>query len=120
MVAMGSLATTIQNLPAAQLRGRYQSALSTMARYRAKAEEGAERGVTAAVGVVSAAGAGVLQAKMPLIPGTEIPTDAAVGLALGVGSVLNMFGKRNDMAMVAAIAMIAPTIATNVKQRLEG
>lgn len=115
---MGSLAT-INQLGAAELRSRYANTLSAMARYRAKAEEGAERGVTAAVGVSAAAISGVLQAKLPTIPGTEIPTDAAAGLALGVGSVLGMFGKRNDLAMVAAVAMLAPAISQNVKERLE-
>jgi hypothetical protein len=114
---MGSLAK-ISSLSAPELRSRYASAVGTMARYRAKAEEGAERGVTAAVGVSAAALGGVLQAKMPVIPGTEIPSDAAAGLALGVGSVLGMFGKRNDLVMTAAIALLASPIAQNVRERL--
>lgn len=93
----------------------YGSRLKSMS---AKAEESAERVTHLAVGVLAAGTSGALRAKVPTIPGTEIPTDAAAGLACAGGAVLGLFGKRNDVAMVAGIALISPWISEQAQQRL--
>jgi hypothetical protein len=84
----------------------------------AKSEEAAERVTHLAVGLGGSAMAGALRAKVPTIPGTEIPSDAAAGAALAIGSVLGIFGKRADVAMVGGIGLMGPWIAEQVETRL--
>lgn len=108
----------IQVASLSDARAKLASYGTRMKNIAAKSEEAAERVTHLAVGISGSAVAGALRAKVPTVPGTEIPTDAAAGAALAVGSVLGLFGKRADVAMVAGIGLMGPWVAEQVESRL--
>jgi len=115
---MSTALATVQEKPKSEL-------VQQVMRYRnslAKAREHTRRAGHVAVGQVCAAAggatAGALAAKLPVIPKTNIPTDAALGVALGLGVALDMFDGANDYVNAFAMGLLGAAAARETQKFL--
>lgn len=95
---------------------RYESMRSALRRVR---EDTKHAGRVGTSGILTAAGgamAGFTAVKFPVIPGTSIPTDAALGVALLTGAALDMFEGVNDQVASFAGGLLAVATAREVQQ----
>ena len=94
---------------------RYKNRLANL---REEAKHATRTGVGALVVVGGGAAAGALQAKLPYLPGTQIPTAAAVGAALVTAAMTGMLEDQSDHVASFGAGMLAAITARETEKML--
>lgn len=97
---------------------KYNRLKTTLAHYKDDAKKAAKLGIQSTLVVGGGAAAGVLQAKMPFLPRTAVPTAGAVGsgmIALAMAGVLDEHA--DNVALVGA-GMLAAIAARETEKLL--
>jgi len=89
-----------------------------LARVREQAKKTAKLGTQGVLMAAGGAGAGALRAKLPNIPGTSIPTDMAVGVALTTLAAFDAFDGVNEEVLAIGGGMLAVATARIVEDAL--
>lgn len=89
---------------------------SQMANMREQAKHATRVGTESLLVVAGGAAAGALQAKLPFLPGTQIPTAAAVGVALVAGAMSGMLDDQADNAACLGAGMLAALAAKETEK----
>jgi hypothetical protein len=92
---------------------------SRMANMKKEAKEAARQTRNSAMTVVGGAAAGALAAKYPTIGDTEVPTAAALGVALVGLSVTGMLDEYGDEMNGLGSGMLAAVAAQEVQKAIE-
>jgi hypothetical protein len=88
---------------------------ASLKRVKEQAKNTTRRGISAGATLIGAAGAGFLDAKMPSVGSSTLPTSAIVGLgALGVG-LLGLLDEHSDHLVVAGAGMLSPYVRDEAK-----
>lgn len=99
-----------------EILNRYRSQIQ---RVKAEAERVADVGVSSVVTVAGGAASGVLAAKLPIVPGTSIPSDIALGVACVVGAMVGVGGKNNEHLASFGAGMLAVRAAAETGKMLK-
>jgi hypothetical protein len=99
-----------------EMISRYRNQIQ---RVKQEAERVADVGVSSVVTVAGGAAAGVLAAKMAKVPGTEIPSDVALGAACILGAMLGVGGKNNDHLASFGSGVLAVRAATEAAKMVK-
>jgi len=75
-------------------------------------------GVTSLVVVGGGAAAGLIQGKLPLLPGTNVPTAAAVGTALVAAAMTGMLDDQSDNVAAFGSGMLAAIAARETERMM--
>ena len=86
---------------------------------REDAKHATKIGVGSLVVVGGGAAAGVIQAKMPYLPGTNVPTAAAVGSALVAAAMTGMLDDQSDHVANLGAGMLAAIAAKETERMLK-
>jgi len=76
-------------------------------------------GVTSLVVVGGGAAAGLMQGKLPMLPGTNVPTAAAVGTALVAAAMTGMLDDQSDNVAAFGSGMLAAIAARETERMLK-
>jgi hypothetical protein len=90
-----------------------------LASMREEAKAAAKTGVTSLVIVGGGAAAGAIQAKFPFLPGTSVPTAAAVGTALVAAAMTGMLEDQTDHVASFGAGMLAAIAAKETEKVLK-
>lgn len=115
---MSTALSTVQEMPKSQLA---QALVRARALQKAAREHTKQMGRVMVAQVLAGAGgatAGFLAVKFPLIPRTQIPTDVALGAALGLGAALDMFDGANDYVGAFAMGLVGAAAARETQKLL--
>lgn len=99
-----------------EMLSRYRNQIQ---RVKQEAERVADVGVSSVITVAGGAASGVLAAKLPKIPGTEIPSDVAIGAGCILGAMLGVGGKNNDHLASFGSGMLAVRAATEAAKMVK-
>lgn len=83
---------------------------------RADAKHASKVGIGSLVVVGGGAAAGVIQAKMPYLPGTTVPTAAAVGSALVAAAMTGLLDEQSDNVAAFGSGMLAALAAREAEK----
>jgi hypothetical protein len=78
-----------------------------LAKAKEQTEEATRKGVLIAAGTAGGFLSGYLSVKMPVVPGTMFPTDAAGAIVAGALALFDAGGKFNDALLAGSIGMAA-------------
>lgn len=92
---------------------RFKNQLANM---RAEAKHVAKVGTSAVLTVAGGGLAGAIQAKMPFLPGTQVPTAAAIGFGLVALSMSGMLDEQGDAAADIGAGMLAALAAREAER----
>lgn len=92
---------------------------SRLASMREDAKHATRVGVGSLVVVGGGAAAGVITAKMPFLPGTQVPTAAAVGSALVAAAMTGMLDDQSDNLAALGAGMLAAIAARETEKMLK-
>ena len=95
---------------------RLKARLSSM---KEDAKHATKIGVGSLVIVGGGAAAGVIAAKMPYLPGTNVPTAAAVGSALVAAAMTGMLDEQSDNVANLGAGMLAAIAARETERMLK-
>ena len=90
-----------------------------LAGMREDAKHATKVGVQSLVVVGGGAAAGVISAKMPYLPGTQVPTAAAVGTALVAAAMTGMLDDQSDNVASLGAGMLAAIAARETERMLK-
>lgn len=90
-----------------------------LANMRAEAKHVAKVGTSSVLVVAGGGLAGAIQSKMPFLPGTQVPTAAAVGLGLVALAMSGMLDEQGDAAADIGSGMLA-ALAAREAERIVG
>lgn len=99
-----------------EMLSRYRNQIQ---RVKQEAERVADVGVASVVTITGGAAGGVLTAKFPKIPGTEIPSDVAVGATCILGAMLGVGGKNNEHLANFGSGMLAVRAAVEAAKMVK-
>lgn len=99
------------NLTISSAKEKLERLRSQMANMREQAKHATRVGTESLLVVAGGAAAGALEAKLPFLPGTQIPTAAAVGVALVAGAMSGMLDDQADNAAMLGAGMLAALAA---------
>lgn len=85
---------------------------------KAKGREVARQGTSSVMTVAGGVAAGVLAAKLPLIPNTNLPSDAVVGTALVGLGLAGMAGEFDDQVIATGSGMLAVAAARETQKAM--
>lgn len=94
---------------------RYKSRLANL---KEEAKHASRTGVQSLVIVGGGAAAGALASKMPYLPGTSVPTSAAVGAALVTAAMTGMLDDQSDNVAFFGAGMLAALAARETEKML--
>lgn len=94
---------------------RYKSRLANL---REEAKHATRTGVQSLVIVGGGAAAGALAAKMPYLPGTQVPTAAALGAGLVTAAMTGMLEDQSDNIAFFGAGMLAAIAARETEKML--
>lgn len=94
---------------------RIQSQLQNVKR---EAQRVTDVGVTSVVTVAGGAASGVLAAKMPVLPGTNVPSDLALGIGCVGLAMMGAGGKNNEHLCSFGSGLLAVKAAKEVEKAL--
>jgi hypothetical protein len=100
-------------------RASFDRLKSRLASVRNEAKHATKIGVTSLVVVGGGAAAGAITAKMPVLPGTNVPTAAAVGSALIAAAMTGMLDDQSDNAAAIGAGMLAAIAARQTELMLK-
>lgn len=83
---------------------------------RADAKHASKVGIGSLVVVGGGAACGVIQAKMPFLPGTQVPTSAALGTALVAAAMSGMLDEQSDNVAAFGSGMLAALAAKEAEK----
>ena len=92
---------------------------SRLASVREDAKHATKVGVQSLVVVGGGAAAGLIQGKMPVLPGTNVPTAAAVGTALVAAAMTGMLDDQSDNVAAFGSGMLAAIAAREAERMLK-
>lgn len=95
---------------------RIQNQLQNVKR---EAQRVTEVGVTSVVTVAGGAAAGVCAAKMPVLPGTNVPTDLALGIGCVGLAMMGAGGRNNEHLASFGSGILAVKAAKEVEKALK-
>lgn len=87
-------------------------------RYKEDARRVTDVGVSTVVTVAGGAAAGVCAAKFPVIPGTQVPTDVALGGTAILFAMMGSGGKNNEHLADFGAGILAVRAAKEVEKAL--
>lgn len=90
-----------------------------LASMREEAKHATKVGVTSLVVVGGGAAAGLISAKMPFLPGTNVPTAAAVGTALVAAAMTGILEDQSDNVAAIGSGMLAAMAARETEKILK-
>lgn len=100
-------------------RASYDRLKARLANVKNEAKHATKVGVTSLVVVGGGAVAGAISAKMPFLPGTNVPTAAAVGSALVAAAMTGMLEDQSDNAAGLGAGMLAAVAARETERMLK-
>lgn len=106
------------NLTLSGAKERLDRLRSQMANMREQAKHATRVGTESLIVVAGGAAAGALQTKMPYLPGTQIPTAAAVGVGLITMAMSGMLDEQADAAAFLGAGMLAALAAQETQKLL--
>lgn len=104
------------NITLTEAKGRLERLRSQLANVREQAKHATRIGTESLVVVAGGAACGVIQAKMPFLPGTQIPTAGAVGVGLLTLAMSGMLDDQADNAAFFAAGLLAPLAAKEAEK----
>lgn len=110
---------TVALMSTAITRASVDRLKSRLASMREDAKHATKIGVGSLVVVGGGAAAGVIQAKMPYLPGTNVPTAAAVGSALVAAAMTGMLDDQSDHVANLGAGMLAAIAAKETERMLK-
>jgi hypothetical protein len=90
---------------------KFERLRSQLSNARQEIKAGARIGTTSLLTNGGAIIAGWINAKMPVIPNTEFPTNGLLGSGLVVASMAGLFDEYSDHAAAVGNGLLAPLIA---------
>lgn len=102
-----------------QYRDELQRWKKRFANIKAEGRRFAQLGANSVLMAGGGAAAGVLRAKMPNIPGTELPSDGLIGALLIGAAMADIAGEYSDEVASFGGGMVAPRVATIVETALK-
>lgn len=100
-------------------RSSYDRMKARLASIREDAKHATKVGVGSLVVVGGGAAAGIIQAKMPYLPGTQIPTAAAVGSALIAAAMTGLLDDQGEHVASLGSGMLAAIAARETERILK-
>ena len=102
-----------------QLRDELSRWKKRVSNIKAEGQRFAQLGANSVLMAGGGAASGVLRAKMPKIPGTELPSDGVVGAVLIGLAVADVAGEYSDEVASFGGGMVAARVATIVEGALK-
>lgn len=90
-----------------------------LASMREDAKHATKVGVASLVVVGGGAAAGAISAKMPYLPGTQVPTAAALGTALVAAAMTGLLDEQGDNVAAFGSGMLAAIAARETERMLK-
>lgn len=100
-------------------RASYDRLKARLANVKNEAKHATKVGVTSLVVVGGGAAAGAISAKMPFLPGTNVPTAAAVGSAMIAAAMTGMLDDQSDNVASIGAGMLAAVAARETERMLK-
>jgi hypothetical protein len=100
-------------------RASYDRLKARLANVKNEAKHATKVGVTSLVVVGGGAAAGAISAKMPFLPGTNVPTAAAVGSAMIAAAMTGMLEDQSDNVASLGAGMLAAVAARETERMLK-
>lgn len=100
-------------------RASFDRLKARLANVKNEAKHATKVGVTSLVVVGGGAAAGAITAKMPFLPGTNVPTAAAVGSALIAAAMTGMLEDQSDHVASLGAGMLAAIAARQTEAMLK-
>lgn len=100
-------------------RASYDRLKARLANVKNEAKHATKVGVTSLVVVSGGAAAGAISAKMPFLPGTNVPTAAAVGSAMIAAAMTGMLEDQSDNVASLGAGMLAAVAARETERMLK-
>lgn len=100
-------------------RASFDRLKARLANVKNEAKHATKVGVTSLVVVGGGAAAGAITAKFPLLPGTNVPTAAAVGSALIAAAMTGMLEDQSDNVASIGAGMLAAIAARQTELMLK-
>lgn len=100
-------------------RASFDRMKSRLASMREDAKHATRVGVGSLVVVGGGAAAGLISAKMPYLPGTQVPTAAAIGTALVAAAMTGMLDDQSDNIAQFGSGMLAAIAARETERMLK-
>jgi len=113
---MSTALAHVSEMPKNQLAASLVRARASLAQARVHGKRMGRVAVSQVCAAGGGAVAGVLAVKMPFIPRTQVPTDAAVGAALALGVALDLFDGANDYVSALAMGMLGAAAARETQK----
>lgn len=101
-----------------QLAEQNASLKSKLARLREQGELATKKFAGSAMAVAGGAGAGWVEAKYPTLGSSNVSTNVALSLSVGVAALADVGGKYNDELMALANGLAAGTAALATYRRV--
>lgn len=111
-------ALVASDTPKSELVHQIQRARATIRSMRETSKHVGKVMVAQVCAAAGGATAGFLAVKLPVLPKTNIPTDLALGTAIGLGAALDMFDTANDYANAYAMGLLAAGAARETQKML--
>lgn len=100
-------------------RASFDRLKTRLASMREDAKHATKVGVQSLVVVGGGAAAGAISSKMPYLPGTQVPTAAAVGTALVAAAMTGMLEDQSDNVAAFGSGMLAAMAARETERMLK-
>jgi hypothetical protein len=100
------------------VRDKLQRAKAALARYRQEGEQIAAHTSHAVLTAGGGAIAGAVRVYQPLVPGTQIPLDLALGVAVAGAGIVGAAGEWSDEAVSLGGGLLAASLAKVVEDAL--
>lgn len=110
-------AEAISNI--SQARSAVERLKSRLANMREEAKAAAKTGTTSLIVIGGGAAAGAVQAKMPTLPGSTVPTAAALGSLLVAAAMTGMLEEQADSVAAFGAGMLAAMAARETEKMLK-
>lgn len=110
------MAQTVTSITEA--RGKLERARAQIRNLKSEGQRVTRLATHSTLMAAGGAGAGFLRVKMPKVPGTDIPTDLALGTSLVLAATLDLGGDMSDELLAIGGGMLAASAADFTEKQL--
>lgn len=107
-----------ESLTVSSAKEKLERLRSQLANMRTEAKHVAQVGTRSVLVVAGGAAAGAIQAKMPFLPGTQVPTAGVVGAGLITLAMSGMLDDQGDNAAFFGAGLLAAIAARETEKAL--
>lgn len=107
-----------QTATLSETRGKLERARGTIKNLKEEGRRVTRLATHSTLMAAGGVGAGVLRVKFPKIPGTDLPSDAALGTVMVLAATFDMAGDMSDELLAIGGGMLAASAADYTEKQL--